>query len=557
MSAQITRLLISLVTGLVLALPAVVVAQPEEAPAAEEASEAVEEEAVEAAEEASEAVEEEVIEAAEEEADGEETADEPAEEAGGFVAGIDAFFSKLVGGMASVMFFKIFGVPFIVGWLFIGAVFFTLRMKFVNFRAFRHAIDVVRGKYDNPSDEGEVSHFQALSSALSATVGLGNIAGVALAVKIGGPGAAFWMIVAALFGMTAKFVECTLGQKYRVIDEQGAVLGGPMRYLEVGLAEKGMGPLGKVLAVMFAVFCIGGSFGGGNMFQANQAVSALTHTTAQWFNIDLPAWLIGLVLMGAVGVVILGGIRRIAATAEKIVPLMCGMYLIAALFVVAVNLPVLPEALGAIISGAFDGNAVEGGVIGVLIIGVQRAAFSNEAGIGSASIAHSAARTDEPVREGIVALLEPFIDTVIVCLATALVIVISGVLDDPAAANVDGAVLTSMAFESAIHWFPLLLTGAIMLFAFSTMISWSYYGERCWTNLFGPKSSMIYRVIFLVFIFIGSVTNLGAVLGFSDLMILSMAFPNILGLYILSSDVKRDLDSYLDKLKSGQFKTYK
>ena len=547
MNPQITRLLISLFAGLFLAFPSVVQAQTEEAPAAEEAAgddaPAVEGE-VEEGEEPAEA------EAAEEVAEAEEPAT-------GIAASIDRFFSSLVGAMAGVMFFQIFGVPFIVGWLFVGAVFFTLRMKFINFRAFRHAIDVVRGKYDNPDDEGEVSHFQALSSALSATVGLGNIAGVAVAVKLGGPGAAFWMIVAALFGMTAKFVECTLGQKYRVIDERGQVSGGPMRYLEAGLAEKGMGGFGKVLAVMFAVFCIGGSFGGGNMFQANQAVSALTHTTAQWFDIHLPAWLIGLVLVGTVGSVILGGIRRIAATAEKIVPLMCGMYLVAALFVVAVNLAVLPEALGAIISGAFSPTAVEGGVIGVLIIGIQRAAFSNEAGIGSASIAHSAARTDEPVREGIVALLEPFIDTVIVCLGTALVIVISGVLNDPAAADADGAVLTSMAFESAIHWFPLLLTGAILLFAFSTMISWSYYGERCWTNLFGPKSTIVYRVIFLVFIFVGSVTNLGAVLDFSDLMILSMAFPNILGLYILAGDVKGDLDSYLDKLKSGQFKVYK
>ena len=546
MSLQNSRFLVAVATAVLLAFSVPVSAQTETPPAAEEAAEGEAE-----------------VEAAEAEADAEdaapdaEEAAEAEEEATGFTASVDRFFSKIVGVMVAVMFFKIFGVPFIVGWLFIGAVFFTFRMKFVNIRAFRHAFDVVRGKYDNPEDEGEVSHFQALSSALSATVGLGNIAGVAVAVKMGGPGAAFWMIVAALFGMTAKFVECTLGQKYRVIDENGSVLGGPMRYLEAGLAEKGMGGFGKVLAVMFAIFCIGGSFGGGNMFQANQAVSALTHTTEHWFGIELASWMIGLVLVATVGVVILGGIRRIAATAEKIVPLMCGMYLVAAIFVISVNLPVLPEALAAIINGAFSPDAVEGGFVGVLIIGIQRAAFSNEAGIGSASIAHSAAKTDEPIREGVVALLEPFIDTVIVCLGTALVIVISGVLNDPAAADVDGAVLTSMAFESAIHWFPLVLTGAILLFAFSTMISWSYYGERCWTNLFGAKSSMIYRVIFLVCIFIGSVTNLGAVLDFSDLMILSMAFPNILGLYILAGDVKGDLDSYLDRLNSGQFKVYK
>ena len=546
MSSKNSRLLVAIASAFALAFSTPVAAQSEAPPTAEE----TEEGAVAEAETATDAAEE----GGETEQEDEVT---PEAEATGFTAAVDSFFSTLVGWMVAVMFFKVFGVPFIVGWLFIGAVFFTLRMKFVNIRAFRHAIEVVRGKYDNPDDEGEVSHFQALSSALSATVGLGNIAGVAVAVKMGGPGAAFWMIVAALFGMTAKFVECTLGQKYRTIDENGTVLGGPMRYLEAGLAEKGMGGLGKVLAVMFAIFCIGGSFGGGNMFQANQAVSALTHTTEHWFGVELAAWMIGLVLVATVGAVILGGIRRIAATAEKIVPLMCGMYLVAAVFVISVNLGVLDLALAAIINGAFSADAVEGGFVGVLIIGIQRAAFSNEAGIGSASIAHSAAKTDEPVREGVVALLEPFIDTVIVCLATALVIVISGVLNDPAAAEVDGAVLTSMAFETAIHWFPLVLTGAILLFAFSTMISWSYYGERCWTNLFGPKSSMVYRVIFLICIFVGSVTNLGAVLDFSDLMILSMAFPNILGLYILSGDVKGDLDTYLDKLNSGQFKTYK
>ncbi len=488
-------------------------------------------------------------------------AEEPVEDPRtGVERSIDATFAVVVGYMAKVLFAEIpfikaadgSGFPFVVAWLFIGAVIFTFWMRFVNFRAFRHAIDVVRGHYDDPNDAGEVSHFQALSSALSATVGLGNIAGVAIAVSAGGPGAVFWMMVAAFFGMTAKFVECTLGQKYRAIDDEGRVLGGPMRYLEVGLAERGLGGLGQILAVLFAVFCIGGSFGGGNMFQANQAYQAFESVTS----FHVPGWLFGIVLMVLVGIVILGGIRRIASTAEKIVPLMCGMYVIAALFIVAVNVAELPDALNAIFSDAFTGRAMGGGFIGVLVMGIKRAAFSNEAGIGSAAIAHSAAKTEEPVREGVVALLGPFIDTIIVCLSTGIVIVISGVLDDPASADAEGVVLTTMAFRTVIEWFPLLLTLAIILFAYSTMISWSYYGERCWTKLFGPGSSLAYRVVFLICIFIGCVSNLGSVLDFSDLMILSMAFPNILGLYLLAGVVRKDMDTYMGKLQRGEFKRF-
>jgi AGCS family alanine or glycine:cation symporter len=474
---------------------------------------------------------------------------------------VDAAFSKAVGVLVSVLFFTLpgvtdesgNGVPFIVAWLFIGALVMTFWMKFVNIRAFAHSFAVVRGVYDDPAAEGEVSHFQALSSALSATVGLGNIAGVAIAVSVGGPGAIVWMIVAAFFGMTSKFVECTLGQKYRKVDAKGQVLGGPMRYLEVGLAERGLPRLGKALAVLFAVCCIGGSFGGGNMFQANQAYSAVNSVTPA----HVSAELFGIGLMLAVGVVILGGIKRIAATAEKIVPLMCVLYVVAAAFVIAVNLHMLDDALGAIFSDAFSGEAMGGGILGVMIMGIRRAAFSNEAGIGSAAIAHSAARTKEPVREGIVALLEPFIDTVIVCLATAIVIVISGVLDTPRPDNVEGAVLTAAAFKTVISWFPLLLSIAIILFAYSTMISWSYYGERSWTYLFGERSSIWYRFIFLGFIFVGSVSSLGAVLDFSDLMILSMAFPNFIGLYLLAGVVRRDLDDYMSRLETGRMPRFK
>ena len=437
-------------------------------------------------------------------------------------------------------------VPFIVLWLIVGAVFFTFRMGFVNIRAFGHALRVLRGKYDNPSDQGEVSHFQALASALSATVGLGNIAGVAVAIGVGGPGAVFWMLVAAFFGMTSKFVECTLGQMYRHVDERNKVLGGPMMYLHHGLAERGLGGLGRMLAIVFMVFCIGGSLGGGNMFQANQAYTALSSALP----FGLSASVFGVLLIVAVGVVILGGIRRIGRAAAAIVPLMCTLYVLSALVVLLFHAEHVPYALFHIVADAFSPSAMYGGAVGVIIVGFQRAAFSNEAGIGSASIAHAAAKTKEPVREGTVALLEPFIDTVIVCLATGLVIVVSGVLDTPAGTGLagQGALLTSAAFGSVFSWFPSVLAIAIVLFAYSTMLSWSYYGERSWVGLFGERTANLYRVLFLAFIYIGSVSSLGNVIDFSDLMILSMAFPNILGLYLLVGKVRAATDDYLKRM---------
>jgi AGCS family alanine or glycine:cation symporter len=449
------------------------------------------------------------------------------------------------------------GVPVIAVWLVFGAVFFTLKMGFINIRAFRHAIDVVRGKYDNPDDEGEVTHFQALASALSATVGLGNIGGVAVAVMVGGPGAILWMIVGGLFGMSAKFVECTLGQKYRTVLPNGEVRGGPMYYLERGLAEKGMAPLGKVLAVLFAILCIGGSFGGGNTFQVNQSLDLLIEQVEP---LGEMRWVYGVVMVVAVGVVILGGIKRIAATAEKIVPLMCGVYVAACLWILIANMGAVPEAFRKIFSLALTPEAGYGGIIGVLVTGIRRAAFSNEAGVGSAAIAHSAARTEFPVREGVVALLEPFIDTVIVCTMTGLVIVITGAYDAPA--NFDlissgkGAALTARAMATEISWFPVVLTVAAVLFAYSTMISWSYYGERAFVYLFGEASKMAYRVLFLIFIFLGSVVTATNILNFGDYMILSMAVPNILGVLLLSGGIRKDLDSYMKKLKAGAFRVY-
>ena len=449
------------------------------------------------------------------------------------------------------------GLPLMVLWLLCGALFMTLRMGFINVRGFKHAIRVTRGKYDNPADEGEVSHFQALCSALSATVGLGNIAGVGIAVAVGGPGATFWMILAGFLGMSTKFVECTLGQKFRKVDAQGVVSGGPMQYLYDGFKAKNLAGLGKFLAIVFALMCIGGSLGGGNTFQVNQSLNAVKETFP---SIGEYNWAYGLVMAVMVGIVIIGGIRRIATTAEKIVPLMCGLYVMAALWIILSHAADVPACFAAIVSEAFSPRAGLGGAIGVMVLGIRRAVFSNEAGVGSASIAHSAAKTDEPVREGIVALLEPFIDTIVVCTMTGLVIVITGVYLDPDNAKLlatsNGAGLTSRAFGEKISWFPYVLSIAVMLFAYSTMISWSYYGERCWAYLFGAGSSMVYRMIFVLFTFLGSLVTATAILDFSDLMILAMSFPNLIGLYFMSGLVKRDLNDYMGKLDRGEFKVY-
>lgn len=498
----------------------------------------------------------------------ESTTDES--EPAGVMQKIDAAFGEFNGKLASVMFFPVplspadwknsKGIPLAVLWLIIGAVFFTVRMGFINIRGFKHALLVTAGRYDNPEDEGEVTHFQALTAALSATVGLGNIAGVAIAISIGGPGATFWMIIAGLLGMSSKFVECTLGQKFREVRPDGRVMGGAMFYLSKGLETLHMGPLGKVLGVIFAVLCIGGSFAGGNAFQVNQSLNAVSQTIP--FLKD-NGWVYGLIMTVMVGIVIIGGIRRIATTAEKIVPLMCGVYVLAALVILMMNVSKLPGAIEAIFSGAFSPEATYGGFVGVLIVGFQRAAFSNEAGVGSAAIAHSAAKTDYPVREGLVALLGPFIDTVVICTMTALVIVVTGAYNnlDPQfeAARVagEGAALTSLAMDAEIIGFKYILSVAVILFAYSTMISWSYYGERCWAYLFGDRASMSYRVIYLVFAFLGSIVSATNILEFGDLMILGMAFPNILGVLLLSGMVKRDLDDYWNRLKSGEFRQHK
>ncbi|UTW65173.1 alanine:cation symporter family protein [bacterium SCSIO 12643] len=475
---------------------------------------------------------------------------------------IDSWFAPIVDVLAVVFFadpLKLLGidigadVPFIVVWLVFGAVFFTFKMRFINFRGFKHSIQLVQGKFDDPNDKGEVSHFQALTTALSATVGLGNIASVAVAITIGGPGATFWMILAGLLGMSTKFTECTLGVKYREIHEDGSISGGPMYYLTKGLNRRNMEMLGKALALLFAVLAVLASFGGGNMFQSNQAFSQMAG--------QLPAiaeygfWF-GLGMAILVGVVIIGGIQSIAKVTEKIVPFMAFLYVISAIIILGMNYDRIFDAFGLIIQGAFAPDSIAGGFVGVLMTGFKRASFSNEAGVGSAAIAHSAVKTHEPVSEGFVALLEPFIDTVIICTMTALVIIITGQYQN---VGLEGAQLTSAAFESAFNWFPMVLAVAVFLFAFSTMISWSYYGLKAWTYLFGESklSENTYKMIFLVFVVVGASTSMSAVITFSDMMILAMAFPNIIGLLIMSSEVREDLRVYVYKVKTGVIKQFK
>ncbi len=448
-------------------------------------------------------------------------------------------------------------LPFIVLWLVAGGVFLTLRMGFFNLRGFRHAVQLVRGKYTDPSEPGDVSHFQALSCALSATVGLGNIAGVAIAITLGGPGATFWMIVAGLIGMTTKFTECTLGLMYREIRTDNRVLGGPVQYLSKGFAEKGWPRFGKGIAVLFAILCVGGSLAGGNSFQVNQSMNAVQESIP-WLN-GVP-WVYGLVMTFLVGIVILGGIRRIANVAEKIVPLMAIVYILGCLFVILTNSGMVPVAFARIFTEAFAPDAAFGGLVGVMVVGFQRAAFSNEAGAGSASIAHSAAKTKFPIREGTVALLEPFIDTVVICTMTALVINITGAYNNPAYADViataQGAALTSRAFGEHIAWFPYVLAFSVFMFAYSTMISWSYYGERCTVWLFGERASIYYKLLFLLFTFLGSVITALNVLEFGDLMILGMSLPNLIGVYLLHGKVKATLDDYWRRYKAGEFPVF-
>lgn len=480
-------------------------------------------------------------------------------------AGIDESINSATAPIAEwfgkVVFFKIpvFGaqLPLVVLWLVVGAVFFTFYMRFINIRGFMHAISLVRGDYANPKDAGEVSHFQALATAVSGTVGIGNIGGVAVAVTIGGPGATFWLIMAGFLGMSTKFVECTLGVKYRDENPDGSVSGGPMYYLRKGFSERGMEGFGKFVGAFYAIGIFLGALGIGNMFQSNQAYVQLNNVAGG--GLDGFGWLVGLIMAGLVFIVIVGGIKSIARVTEKIVPFMAVFYCVFALIVIFMNAPHIPQAISNIFTGAWTGEGVAGGAIGALIIGFQRAVFSNEAGIGSASIAHAAVRTNEPVTEGLVSLLEPFIDTIVICTITALVIGTSAVADPNFANGAKGIAMTSAAFERQISWFPIPLAFAGVLFAFSTMISWSYYGLKGWTYLFGEslQGQTIYKLIFCAFVALGCVVQLGPILDISDAFVFLICVPNILGLYFLAPIVKRELESYMARVDSGEIKKYK
>ena len=481
---------------------------------------------------------------------------------------IDQAFKPFSDKVSEIVFFEILGVPFVLILLVASALFFTIYFGFVNIRRFPTAINVVRGKYDEldksdigESKEGEVTHFQALATAVSGTVGNGNIAGVALAIALGGPGATFWMVICGLLGMSSKFVECTLGVQYRDVGEDGTIYGGPMYYISKGLKERGFTNLGKVAAVFFAIFCIGGSFGGGNAAQSNQATIVLKdlmslESTAAGF------W-IGIILAFLVGIIIIGGIKRIAQVTEKVVPFMAVMYIIACLYIILSNFSLIDDAFSLIVSEAFNPKAIGvGGVIGVLLVGFKRAAFSNEAGAGSASIAHSAVKTKYSASEGLVALLEPFIDTVVICTMTALVIIIfnfggafeyggeGAVMID--GISYEGAGITSIAFGEYIPYSNIFLTIAVVLFAVSTMISWSYYGLQSWKYLFGrgKVADLTYKLLFLVFVIIGASASMNSIWAFSDAMIFAMVFPNMIGLFFLFPVVKKELKKYINAIKT-------
>ena len=468
---------------------------------------------------------------------------------------IDQAFRPIAQAFSKIVFFSIpvggVELPLIVAFLVAGAAFFTFYLGFINVRGFRHAIRIVMGKEDQEGDIGEVSHFQALTTAVSGTVGVGNIAHVAVAVSVGGAGAAFWMVVAGFLGMASKFAECTLGVRYRTENPDGSVSGGPMFYLDKGLAERGWPRTGRVLGFYYAICIAIGSIGVGAMFQSNQAYVQFVEATggseslaAGW------GWLFGSVLAILVAVVIMGGIQSIARVTSKLVPFMALLYIATGLFVIASNFERIPAGLVAIVQGAFSPDGMTGGALGVLILGFRRAAFSNEAGIGSSAIAHAAVKTGEPITQGFVAMLEPFIDTLIVCSITALVIVTAFDPGSLATGEVGGVELTSAAFAQVVSWFPPVLSVVVLLFAYSTLISWSYYGLAGCIYIFGPSRAVRvgFNTLYCLFAIVGCTTSLAAILDFSDAMVFAMAFANLIGLFIFAPSLRRELNGYWAKL---------
>ncbi len=465
---------------------------------------------------------------------------------------IDGIFQKIVDLLSAVIFYDIAGFPLIVLWLIVGATFLTFRMKFINIHGFRHAIEIVRGRYDNPNEPGEVTHFQALATAVSGTVGIGNVAGVAIAIQLGGPGAVFWMTLGGLLRMSSKFTEVTLGLKYRNINPDGSIAGGPMYYLSKGLSRRGWGQFGQGIATLFAFFCGLSTLVGASIFQTNQSYAAVANVIP-----NLSPIIYGMIVAGLVAIVIFGGVKRIGAVAGSLVPAMAVIYIVACLWILALNFTQIPDAFAKIITEAFAPSAlVAGGFGATFSIGLRRSAYSNEAGLGTASIPHAAAKTHEPIREGLVALLEPFIDTIIICNMTALVIIITGEYQQEIYQSLDGDLagvqMTAGAFSQVFSWFPYLLAVAVFLFAYSTMLGTAYQGMISWAYLFGNHTILVPKIIYIFGVTIGASVSVGAALDFTDMMLLAMAFPNLIGCYILSTEVATDLKDYMSRLKSGK-----
>ncbi|MBT8139922.1 MAG: alanine:cation symporter family protein [Gammaproteobacteria bacterium] len=482
------------------------------------------------------------------------------EAATGLDARINAWVEPIAEAVSNFVFYKInlFGadLPWIVLWLAGAAVVFTFYFNFLSLSGFRHAFHLLRGDYAKAGTEGEVSHFQALSTAVSGTVGIGNIGGVAVVISVGGPGATFWMIVAGFLSMSTKFAECVAGVKFRKVNPDGSVSGGPMYYLEAALRLRNMSWAARPLGAFYALSIVIGCFGIGNMFQSNQAFEQFVFITGgEQSRFAELGWLFGLVLASLVAVVIIGGIKSIARVTSKLVPFMALAYVIGAVTVITMNADRLPGALQAIFSEAFNPQAIGGGMLGVMILGFQRAVFSNEAGIGSAAVAHSAVRTSEPITEGYVGLMEPFIDTVVICTLTALVILTTVYTPEMAGAGVQGVELTSRAFSGTLGWSAVPLSIVAVLFAFSTLIAWSYYGLKGWTYLVGDSAlaENAFKLVFCSFAALGSSVQLGAILSFSDALVFVIALPNIFGLYLLAPIIKKELLDYQKRLKAGAF----
>jgi len=482
----------------------------------------------------------------------------------GIDASINAAIQPLTTTLSSFIFYEvvIFGtsMPLIVLWLIGAAIFFTFYFNFLNLKGFKHAFQLLRGDYSKSDNDGELTHFQALSTAVSGTVGIGNIAGVAIVISIGGPGATFWLILAGFLGMSTKFAECVAGVMFRKVNLDGSISGGPMYYLEAGLRQRNLSWLGRPMGLFYAISIVIGCLGIGNMFQSNQAFQQFIFITGgdTSFFFD-KGWMFGSILAGTLGLVIIGGIQGIARVTSKLVPFMTLTYVLGAFLVIIMNAEKVPWAISAIFVEAFNPSAMSGGMLGVMILGFQRAAFSNEAGIGSAAIAHSTVKTREPVTEGYVGLMEPFIDTVVICTLTALVILTT--VYEPAMANdgIQGIALTSQAFGSTFSWSVLPLSFIAILFAFSTMLSWSYYGLKGWTYVIGESvfAENIFKIFFCIFVVLGCMINLDAVLDFSDALVFIIALPNIIGLYILAPVIKKELVSYQKRLKSGAIPNFR